>query len=115
MNSQANQQSREFPECLDYFHREKKSIIKVSMNKFHTMFVTTQAHVYACGYSHGGRLGLETENAVILPQKLKLSCLIVSVSAGLNHTLFLTDLGQVSILRSFQKIYSLFLIQSILI
>ena len=68
-----------------------------SMNKFHTMFLTSEGQVYGCGHEIGGRLGLETDSSIIIPRKLKkLHSFIVSIATGMNHTLFLTDGGQVS-------------------
>lgn len=95
---QTNQHARGTPECLDSFHREGHRISDVVLNKFHTLFLTTDGRVYTCGHGQGGRLGLDTNAPVITPRPIKAftHTNVIRVASGTHHSLFLTDLGQAS-------------------
>lgn len=72
-------------------------MIDVAMNKFHTLFLTKSGHVYACGHGHGGRLGLSVHTPLMKPYMIKsfATTTIKMVSVGVDHSLFLTESGQV--------------------
>lgn len=94
---QTSQHARGTPECLDSFHHEGQVIIDVALSKFHTLFLASSGRVYTCGHGHGGRLGLETNSPVITPRPVKafMHSNVIMVAAGPDHSLFLTDSGQV--------------------
>lgn len=71
------------------------------MSSFHTLFLATNNDLYSVGHGVGGRLGHGSESTVVQPQKLNLRFKrtdekIVSFSASKNHSLILTNLGNVS-------------------
>lgn len=94
---QTRQNAKGIPECLDILQREGQSVIDVAMNKFHTLFLTKSGHVYACGHGHGGRLGLSVHTPLMKPYMIKsfATTTIKMVSVGVDHSLFLTESGQV--------------------
>nr|XP_045601893.1 inhibitor of Bruton tyrosine kinase-like isoform X1 [Procambarus clarkii] len=94
---QTSQHARGTPECLDSLHRECRVIKDVALNKFHTLFLASSGRVYTCGHGQGGRLGLETNSPVITPRPIKafVHTNVIKVAAGPDHSLFLTDSGQV--------------------
>lgn len=94
---QAHQGTRTSPGWLEFFHREGQVITDVALNKFHTLFLATSGRVYACGIGHGGRLGLEITSPVVTPRPVKglLQSNVIKVSTGPDHSMFLTDTGQV--------------------
>ncbi|XP_068231446.1 inhibitor of Bruton tyrosine kinase [Palaemon carinicauda] len=94
---QAHQCDRTSPGWLELFQREGQIITDVALNKFHTLFLATSGRVYACGLGHGGRLGLDITSPVVTPRLVKglLQNNVIKVSTGPNHSMFLTDTGQV--------------------
>ena len=48
--------------------REEKA--RISCGDVHTMFLTKEGHVYACGYGEDGQLGTEKEDDELLPTML---------------------------------------------
>lgn len=94
---QAHQRDRGTPEWLELLHREGQVIADVALNKFHTLFLATSGRVYACGHGHGGRLGLDVNSPVVTPRPIKtlMQSNVIKVATGPDHSLFLTDTGQV--------------------
>lgn len=94
---QTNQHARGTPECLESLHREGQVITDVVLSKFHTLFLVNTGRVYTCGYGQGGRLGLDTSVPVITPHPIKafMHINITKVAVGPDHSLFLSDSGQV--------------------
>ena len=95
----SGQQSRNVPELLDIFRKE--NAVQVVMSKFHTVFITQSGQIYSCGHGHGGRLGQDTEHAIITPRKLKPiikssdpEC-CMQAAVGMDHSLFLMESGTV--------------------
>jgi inhibitor of Bruton tyrosine kinase len=71
-------------------------IVKASVNKFHSLFLTPTGALWGCGHSKEGRLGIGTENTVTSPQEIVVKFghrneRIVEVSAGMSHSLILTN------------------------
>lgn len=105
-NTLGPQQSRAVPEIMDIFHKENpQTLIKqVCLSRFHCVIVSTDGKVFSCGHGQGGRLGLSTEHAVLVPNPVKFninnpSSNIVCVQACIaqDHSVFLTDTGHVCI------------------
>ncbi|KAK4310898.1 hypothetical protein Pmani_017578 [Petrolisthes manimaculis] len=96
-NYNLGQQAKQKPECVEALHREGHWITDLAMSKFHTVFVNSNGRVYTCGHGQGGRLGLHTNAPVITPQPIKTfsSINVVKAAVGPDHSLFLTDSGQV--------------------
>ena len=107
------QQSQEFPDLLDVFPKGRGDIKQVAMNKFHSVFLTSSGEAYSCGIGQGGKLGLGSEVTAIRPQKITLetdskangSCkdrksVVSQAALGTNHTLLLTESGNVSSIYS---------------
>ncbi len=63
------------------------------MGKFHTVFLSHQGSVYTCGHGQGGRLGLGTEEASLVPHRVEGlgdgSCVLIA--AARDHTMFLME------------------------
>ncbi|RCI15745.1 hypothetical protein L249_3324 [Ophiocordyceps polyrhachis-furcata BCC 54312] len=80
--------------------RDKPIVIQeVAMSKLHSAVLTTDpvSNLYMCGVGRGGRLGLGHENTQFkfLPvQGPFADRKILKVALGQNHTLFLTDNGE---------------------
>ncbi|XP_057374411.1 inhibitor of Bruton tyrosine kinase-like [Daphnia carinata] len=101
------QLSPEAPELLDAFPKGSGGIKQVTMNKFHSVFVTTSGQAFSCGIGQGGKLGLGSEATVIIPQKISLeaencinnrtkkSTVILEAALGTHHTILLTETGNV--------------------
>ncbi|KAB7495095.1 Inhibitor of Bruton tyrosine kinase [Armadillidium nasatum] len=86
----ANAQSREVPEYVELPLKKGNVLFTLSMNKFHTVFLSSFGKVFVCGHGRGGRLGLDTDSSVIVPQYVKISnSRVGKISAGVDHTLFL--------------------------
>jgi alpha-tubulin suppressor-like RCC1 family protein len=105
-NSLGPQQSRSTPELLDIFHKmyPEELICKVVVEKFHSMIVTSLGKVFSCGHGQGGRLGLGTQQTVIIPEMVNfpetnhgepITCTDVAISR--DHSVFLCSDGNVSI------------------
>lgn len=72
------------------------------MQKYHTLFLSLDGNVWSCGSGHGGRLGLPSDNTVLIPQKVTLTskqhssqcaktlfCLQIAV--GADHSIFMCN------------------------
>lgn len=101
------QQARSVPEIMDIFHKEHPNVLikQVCLSRFHCVIVSTDGRVFSCGHGQGGRLGLSTEHAVLVPNIIKFSinnqsnCIIcVKASIAQDHSVFLTDTGHVCFL-----------------
>ncbi|XP_042889626.1 inhibitor of Bruton tyrosine kinase-like isoform X2 [Penaeus japonicus] len=94
---QTRQNDKGIPECLDMLQREGQHVVDVAMNKFHTLILTKSGRVYACGHGHGGRLGLSVHTPLMKPHMIKAlaNTTVSKVSVGTDHSLFLTESGQV--------------------
>ncbi|KAK0467839.1 uncharacterized protein EV420DRAFT_1501521 [Desarmillaria tabescens] len=70
---------------------------QVQTSKLHTVIVTCEkkANLRLCGFGSGGRLGPGQHTQYSLTQLSQLNQTIVSVALGQDHTLALTDTGEV--------------------
>lgn len=98
------QQARSVPEIMDIFHKENPNvhIKQVCLSRFHCVMVSADGRVFSCGHGQGGRLGLSTEHAVLIPKAVKFTSgnqcanvICVEASIAENHSVFLTDAGNV--------------------
>lgn len=72
------------------------SILKASMNKFHSLFLAPTGSLWGCGHSKEGRFGSGSEATLTSPQVIPVKFnhkneRIIEVSAGLFHSLILTN------------------------
>ena len=81
--------------CPPFTHN---NAYKVCAGAVHTMIVDEKGNVWCCGLGVHATLGGKKMNSVAVPTKLSLNNRIVSVSAGLRHTLLLCDNGWVQAL-----------------
>ncbi|XP_055593249.1 inhibitor of Bruton tyrosine kinase-like [Uranotaenia lowii] len=92
-----NVEGKEAPDFIDYFRKNRITIEKMSINTYHSVFLTKDGDVYTTGHGRGGRLGNGAENTVVYPTKVPVptrnpeSERIVDVSTGRYHTLLLSD------------------------
>lgn len=70
------------------------------MHKFHSVFLSHDGSVYSCGHGQGGRLGLNSEKAILTPLKIRHSSAnpetFIQIAVGRDHTVLLTESGNVS-------------------
>ncbi|XP_075218309.1 inhibitor of Bruton tyrosine kinase [Lycorma delicatula] len=91
-----NQQSRQQPELVDMFRKNNIFFKQVCMGKFHSVFISSEGHAWACGHGMGGRLGVDSENTVLTPQPIKTGSEVVqAASIGRDHTVLLMESGAV--------------------
>ncbi|XP_071454311.1 inhibitor of Bruton tyrosine kinase [Hetaerina americana] len=101
-----NNENRRLPDTIEYFRRKSISINQVAMGKFHSIFVSSDGRVFACGHGKG-RLGLNSEETVMTPKQIPLPpnheagkvldtrYVVVSATVGQDHSLLLTATGSV--------------------
>lgn len=81
----------------DYVGR-KGGAVAISCSTHHTLVVSRQGFLYACGLGKGGRLGTGTESHCPIPTRI-LGALVhhhvVGVAAAENHSLCVTRSGEV--------------------
>ncbi|XP_063932773.1 inhibitor of Bruton tyrosine kinase [Zophobas morio] len=101
-NSLGPQQSRSTPELLDVFHKKypEELICKVGVEKFHSLIVTSAGRVYSCGHGQGGRLGLGTQQTVVIPEMVHFpdtshgeSVMCIDAAIARDHSIFLCSDG----------------------
>lgn len=90
---------REVPEFVDFFRKNRIYIQQVSMNSYHTLFLS-EGYVYATGHGNGGRLGTGDELTLVTPKKVNFQFKdenekIVYISAGKNHSIALSNKNRV--------------------
>lgn len=87
-----NVTTREIPDVV----KGLPTIKNASINKFHSLFLTTNSKLWGSGHSKEGRLGTGSEATVTSPQEIIVKFAhknetIVDVSAGMFHSLVLTN------------------------
>ncbi|EPX71753.1 BTB/POZ domain-containing protein Btb1 [Schizosaccharomyces octosporus yFS286] len=77
------------------FHPDR--IVDIQSSKFHTLVVTDEAspNVYSCGIGAGGRLGFRKDAQYTFIPVSDLPYKVVQISVSQNHSLALTDIGNV--------------------
>ena len=72
-------------------------IKKIACGENHTMYLTTDGKVYACGKNDNGQLGIGNTTDCYYPTEIiSLNSLIINdISCGWSHSLFLTNTGRV--------------------
>lgn len=95
---QVTGQGKDFPEMFEVPLKRGTYLASVSMNKFHSLFLSTHGKVFACGYGCGGRLGFEIGSSVIItPQYVPISKhSIIQICTGVDHSVFLTQNNKVT-------------------
>jgi len=70
-------------------------IVQASCGKSHSMFVTEDGDVWACGDNNMGQLGIggKGEGIEMLPKKVQIEEPVVHTACGLDFTLFVTKAG----------------------
>ncbi|XP_025837638.1 inhibitor of Bruton tyrosine kinase [Agrilus planipennis] len=94
-------QARSLPERLDLFYKENPDveICCVCLEKFHSILLTRDGKVFASGHGQGGRLGLSTEETVLLPKQVRFGKAVAlfnikQISIARDHSVFLNENGQ---------------------
>lgn len=90
-----NINSRLYPELL----KSLPNISRTSVNKYHSLFLSdreSKSKLYGCGISKEGRLGVGSEATVVNAQEIPIKFnhrndTIIDISAGLHHSLILTE------------------------
>lgn len=72
------------------------AVSKASINKFHSLFLTSSGSLWGCGHCKEGRFGIGSEATLTSPQEIPVKFnhkneKIIKVSAGLFHSLILTN------------------------
>jgi inhibitor of Bruton tyrosine kinase len=86
--------SRAYPDAI----KNLPSVNKASINKYHSLLLTSLGSVWGCGHSKDGRLGVGSniESTLTCPQEIRIklnskSERIIGVSCGLHHSLIYTN------------------------
>ena len=61
------------PDLVDTFRKETVNICQVSIQKFHSAFITRGGQVMTCGHGRGGRLGHGAETMQLTPRSVQVS------------------------------------------
>lgn len=93
-----DESTRHTPELVENVQGETKiSFREVVMCKFHSVFLSMDGRVFTCGHGRGGRLGHGNEETHLVVKEVKalqgINC--VSIAAGQDHTVVVTDDGSV--------------------
>ena len=82
---------------LNEFFRKDGLVKNAQISKFHSAFLTDNGGVYTCGHGRGGRLGHGHSESLLSPKQIKTlqEHVIIMVSLGIDHTLFLAKSGQI--------------------
>jgi alpha-tubulin suppressor-like RCC1 family protein len=90
-----------FPKIIDFFvnlfkHKQEK-ILQIDCGEYHSVFLSNRSNVYGCGYNDIGQIGQPKDNVIILePKKIEFDDKdIHQISSGNDHTLYLTNKGDV--------------------
>lgn len=72
------------------------TIVKASINKYHSLFLASNGSLWGCGHSKEGRLGIGSEATLTNPLEISVKFnhkneKIVELSAGLSHSLVQTN------------------------
>ncbi|XP_055639005.1 inhibitor of Bruton tyrosine kinase [Toxorhynchites rutilus septentrionalis] len=91
-----NIEGKETPDSIDFFRKKRITIDKMSINAYHSVFITSNGEVYTTGHGKGGRLGNGNQNTIVYPTKTTFQVRsgqerIVDVSTGTYHTLLLSN------------------------
>lgn len=97
-----NSQGKDLPEYNEYFRKHKIKIKKVSLNSYHSLFITNNGDLYSAGHGNGGRLGCGTENTLVVPHQIMITRkqpdeIVIDASAGKYHSLVLTNYDTVKL------------------
>lgn len=82
------------------------------MHNYHTLFISLFGNVWSCGLGKGGRLGLSSDETILIPQKIMLKSKIefgssspnvkplfcIKAAVGMDHSIFLCNDNQVQII-----------------
>ncbi len=92
-----HQHQRSMPDVLEYFKKEGVFCRAMTLQKFHSAFLSSAGQVYTCGHGRGGRLGHGSEESHLTPRPVKAfqgqSC--KQVALGVDHSVFLLSSGAV--------------------
>lgn len=82
---------------MEAFDVLEEEVIQASCGGSHTLFLTSDRDVISCGNNHHGQCGFDPEECAQTNTPFKVaafdSVCIVQVSAGFEHSLFLSENG----------------------
>ncbi|XKL59654.1 hypothetical protein PGB90_000670 [Kerria lacca] len=101
--------SKTYPEFLEFFEKKNEIIIEICMHNYHTLFISLFGNVWSCGLGKGGRLGLSSDETILIPQKIMLKSKIefgssspnvkplfcIKAAVGMDHSIFLCNDNQI--------------------
>ena len=82
---------------MKYEQNEKISIIDIKCGGEHSLFLSSNNHLYACGHGYLGQLGFGNNkniNSPLIVQSLG-NKIIIEIAAGWSHSLVLTNEGNI--------------------
>lgn len=68
-------------------------VVNGAVGRHHSLFLTDQGHVYACGENKSGQCGLGHCNPVLTPVKINLGIRATKVACGGEFSVILTEVG----------------------
>ena len=87
------------PVRLDAFDVLAEEIVQVSCGGSHTLFLTSEHDVISCGNNRHGQCGFDPQECMKTAVPFKVAAFdgvsMMQVNAGYEHSLFLSDQGQV--------------------
>ena len=87
------------PVRLEAFDVLEEEIIQVSCGGSHSLFLTSDRDVISCGNNHHGQCGFDPQECAQTSTPFKVaafdSVCVKQVSAGYEHSLFLSEDGKV--------------------
>lgn len=73
-----------------------EKIMQISAGYYHSAFLTESGHVYICGESESGKLGIDVKfSTQAAPKQIQLPKLATKIACGGHHTLILTEDGAI--------------------
>lgn len=93
----ANHVQKSNAEMVEHFVKSGVFVREISINKFHSVFLTTRGQVYTCGVGMNGRLGLGSEQTFMIPKHVEAlkDVNVVQVATSRNNSYFLAADGWV--------------------
>ncbi len=89
----------DIPITIPLIEKAELQIKQVSCGAHHSLFLTDLGKVYSCGQSEQGQLGMMYTNLQNVFEPTRIQSIeestIVQVEAGMLHSLFLTNNGEV--------------------
>lgn len=87
---------KDYADNIEFFRKNNITLKEASTNFYHSLFLSDEGVLYACGHGVGGRLGTGNEITLVEPKSIPIKFVyknekITSISVGRNHSLVVTN------------------------